>query len=191
MESVLFSFAQIVEKLPPKRNKRFSRNFADNFNDPRNLPYEDVHDLLQTSIGVDAMVSNITVKIDAHKCTGYYTSVWIAFSYAYSDSQLTTPWDVAQNEALSFLLCARHLGLHKDVAFLIAKQIYNNVSIKTFYDFIWKDAMRVAWFKTYWFVDQTFYFKPCINCKYPCSENYCEKCVNKKWTGCYFRLPKS
>ena len=113
MDKELFWFATIVESLPPRRNKHYKKQFA--------LSDYLIRVTLREDIGDDALVSNITITVCDH--------VFISFLYTYSNLQLTMPWDVAQDGAITFLLCAKQLGLHRDVAVLIAKRVYNNVPI--------------------------------------------------------------
>ena len=172
MDRVLFSFAQIVETLPTKRNKHYKRDFAWVFNDGS---YEYVRNALINYLGDEALVSNIKITEDVCDLTGRFNHVIISFSYTYYDLQPTTPWDIAQSRAITFLLCAKHLGLHKDVTLLIAKRVYIDVSIDEAYTFSWRHGSPVTWNGTRW--DGR---KACISCKYPCPFDYCTKCETLK-----------
>jgi len=180
MEKELFSFARIVAKLPPKRNKHYKKDFAHIINDTGEADkLSNVTPILRNDIGLNTLVSDISVTKDITYPTGWVKYFRISFSFAYLDSQLTTPWDVAQDGAITFLLCAKHLGLHKDVALLIAKRVYTNVSLEGLYTFTWNDGIRVTWNGAYWMTNGNR-VKGCVNCKYPCEvfrKRLCKVCV--------------
>ena len=173
----LFGFAQRVEQLPPKRNKHYTRNFTRELN-PHNLKntLSSVADIIYRETGSNPFVSNVNIKQDIDYRAGLVGYFWVSFSYAYSDSQLTTPWDVAQSGAITFLLCAKLLKLHRDVSLIVAKKVYTNVAIKELYTFIWSGTTELTWVVDNW-VDRNFlHIGACLECKYPCQTTFCEKC---------------
>ena len=175
MEKELFWFATIVESLLPKRNKHYKRDFASTLNGEHGR--SNVMAILNSNFGPNTLVSNISVTEDVTMGANYYH---VSFSYAYSDSQLTTPWDVAQDGAITFLLCAKHFGLYNDVALLIAKRVYTSVSLEVKYAFTRSDGVLVTWIGTCWMTRGGCRIKCCVNCKYPCEKALCKVCKKLK-----------
>jgi len=169
MDRVIFSFAQIVEKLPPKRNKHYTRDFAFNLTTKKDILI--VAHLIRCDIGSNVLVSNVNIN--------YHTDCYVAisFSYAYPDSQLTTPWDVAQNGTIAFLLCAKLLGLHRDVSLIVAKNVYTNIVLKDLYSFTWNGGVELTWLTDHWSGRDFLEFGACLKCKYPRHTKFCAKCL--------------
>src|SRR5271169_2581060 len=65
MEKELFSFARIVAKLPPKRNKHYKKDFAHIINDTGEADkLSNVTPILRNDIGLNTLVSDISVTIN-------------------------------------------------------------------------------------------------------------------------------